>query len=999
MLIGNYRAARGAPTMNCRQCGHDNPAGAARCAKCDTSLELKVGAASASTGGWSAETPADGATSTFVSSTSIESGTLLGGRYEILQLLGEGGMGAVYKAKDRALDRFVALKVIRTELSHRPEILQRFKQELILARQITHKNVIRIFDLGEAEGIKFISMDFVEGRDLKSLVREKGKLNPEEAKNIIIQVCRALNAAHAEGVIHRDLKPQNIMVDSEGRVTVMDFGIARSMAKPGLTQTGMVVGTPEYMSPEQGKGETVDGRSDVYSLGVIFYELLTGTTPHHADTALAIMLKRTQEIPRPPKDLDPTVPDSLNRVAMKCLEIEPARRYQTARQILEDLEARTSTRTGLTPAAPVGWKEILRGHKFAAAAALAAVLVVTVGLFVFRSRLAPGPPAPTRTVTLLISDFDNQTQDPVFDGTLEPMMEVALEGASFINAYKRDTARKVATELQPGAAKLSESLARLVAVREGIPVVVGGRIGQSGDQYTVSADAVDANTGKRLVEEHAEAKNKNDVLGVVGKLAAGIRKALGDTTPESRQIAAAETFTTTSLEAAHQYALAQNQQWAGKWNEATEDYLKATELDPNMGRAFSGLAVVAYNTGHVQEANKYFQVALSKIDRMSDREKYRTRGSYYLMTGNADKAVDELGQLVKQFPSDSAGVANLAFAYFLRRDMKSALEEGRHAIEIYPKSVPQLNNLGLYAMYAGDFDEALKEQKKVLELNPAFAKAYVGTATSELAQGRLEEAKATYQKLESVSPQGASVASAGLADLALYEGRLDDAISILEKGAAADFDNKSPDAAAWKLVTLAHAQLLSGKAGPARAALEKALGASQETSVMFWAARDYIDLGDDSKALALAKELGSQFGADQQAYAKLIEGEADLKHGKPQDAIRIFQDAQKVSNTWLGHLDLARAYIAAGGYAEADSEIETSLKRRGEATAAFLDEVPTCRLIPPLYYYHGRAQEGLKSAEAPQSYEQFLAMDKGQDPLAADARRRLASLESPGGSK
>src|SRR5581483_8290976 len=213
--------------------------------------------------------------------------TLLGNRYEILRVLGEGGMGAVYQARDKELDRLIALKVIRPELAGNPAILQRFKQELILARHITHKNVVRIYDLGEADGIKFITMEYVDGEDLRSLLKHHGKFSPGEAVRIVEQVCRALEAAHAEGVIHRDLKPQNVMRDGQGRIVVMDFGLGRSLEEPGMTQTGALVGTLEYMSPEQALGATLDHRSDLFAVGLIFFELLTGRVPYKADTALA----------------------------------------------------------------------------------------------------------------------------------------------------------------------------------------------------------------------------------------------------------------------------------------------------------------------------------------------------------------------------------------------------------------------------------------------------------------------------------------------------------------------------------------------------------------------------------------------------------------------------------------------------------------------------------------------------------------------------------------
>src|SRR5579863_5815007 len=316
--------------MVCPECSYKNSETSGACAKCGTPLPLNDVTLPAEAQGWS-----ELAEDIVLSPTTgqLSSGTVIGDRYEILQLLGQGGMGAVYKVRDKELDRIVALKLIRPEFAGNPEILRRFKQELILARQVTHKNVIRIFDLGMADGRKFITMDYVEGRDLKSVLVERGKLPPDEAVPIIQQVCRGLEAAHTEGVVHRDLKPQNIMVDADGRVWVMDFGLARSMETVGITRTGALMGTPDYMSPEQARGEKVDARSDLFSLGIIFYEMLTGRLPFQAETMMATLLKRVQEKAIPPIALDPAIPPHINRVVMKCLEADVTKRYQAIDEI------------------------------------------------------------------------------------------------------------------------------------------------------------------------------------------------------------------------------------------------------------------------------------------------------------------------------------------------------------------------------------------------------------------------------------------------------------------------------------------------------------------------------------------------------------------------------------------------------------------------------------------------------------------------------------------
>ncbi len=970
--------------MKCPYCDFENQQGKTRCQQCHKAIDQAtvtefLGAQT----GWSV--PASQTQDT--APVELNAGSMLGERYEILRLLGEGGMGAVYQARDRELDRMVAVKVIRPEMARRPEILRRFKQELILARQITHRNVIRIYDLGQAEGIKFITMEYIEGEDIRSILRRDGKYTPEKAVDILIQVCHALDAAHAEGVVHRDLKPQNIMIDQEERLLVMDFGVARSTEMAGFTHTGTLIGTPEYMSPEQAKGEHVDQRSDLFALGIIFYEILTGKIPYQANTLVGMLLKRMQEKPVPPVEVDQSIPQPLSDIVMKCLQVDLTQRYQNAKEILQDLELWRNPEGAVVAAKPILGMAPRTWAWLASGLALATVL--SVGLMVWQ-RFTKPPPA-QKPITLLVADFQNTTGDKVFDGTLEPMFSLAMEGAAFVDVFDRGKALLSAGQVLKGATRLDESVAKLVAGREGIHVVLHGSIAREGGGFTVSAKAVDTASGKEIAARQTSASNKEEVLRAVSKLAAPIRRALGDRTPESVQAAAAETFTAASPEAAHAYATAQALVSVGKWDEALRSYLHALQLDPELGRAYAGMATVYRNMRNQPEAEKYFQLAMKRIHRMTDREKYRTRGVYYGTIGNQTKAIEEFSALVKAFPADNTGYGNLAVTYFLQRDFAKAMEVGRKAVEIYPRSLMQRNNLAWFALYAGSFAVAEKEARAVLQRENAYVDAHMVVAMSLMGQGKPAEAMAAFHNVEKVSIRGASMAGLGLADIAMYEGRAADAVAILERSIAGDLAANNPAYAAIKMGALGQAHLLRGNKAAAVAAADRALATAKTNEVSVAAARIYLEAGQAAKARAVAAELGKRLAPDWQAYSKLIAGEALSKRGSVREAIGVFQEAQKISDTWLGRFLLGRAYLEMEAYTEANSEFELCLKRRGEAATIYLDDLPTFRELPPVYYYIGRSQDGLQSDGGAESYRTFLGIKKGtDDPLLADVRKRIA---------
>jgi tetratricopeptide (TPR) repeat protein len=978
--------------MVCPRCRTPNPEGTNICLTCSTPIDLNdvtlpavnnptgpadpgMTVAMENQGTWAQPTN----TLENFSQITLQPGSMLAHRYQIVKMLGEGGMGAVYRAHDIELDREVAIKVIRPELARNAQVLQRFKQELILARQVTHRNIIRIFDLGQSEGMRFITMEFIQGEDVSQILAGRTKLPAPEAASIIAQVARGLEVAHAEGVVHRDLKPQNIMLDAQGKASVMDFGIARSMDASNMTRTGALLGTPTYMSPEQAQGVKVDARSDLYTLGIIFYELLCGKPPFEADNPMATLVKRIQEKPTPLIEVEPTVPKSLNYVVMKMLATKPEDRYQNAAEVLAALDTYEMQRTGRT---------VLATTSAAAQSGIPIKYVIAAMAFLFAlggylyTHKLSAPPAQTaarKSVKVLVSDFQNTTGDSVFDGTLEPTFSLAMEGAGFISSFSRGDARKAAAKLQPGATRLDEQLAERVAQSEGIDVVVAGSILKSGSGYEIRAKAVDGFKGTVIIEKTASASNKQDVLLAAGKLAAPIRTKLGDTTPEATQLRAAETFSSGSMEAAQAYAKAQELYWEAKPAEAIPFYEQAIKADPEMGRAYAGLAL-AYRRRDPKEAEKYFQLAMSKTARMTPREQYRTRGAYYLFTRNDSKALEEFTQLTTQFPADDAGQLNLATAYSYVHDFKRAIDAGRRLADSNKRNVLYRSNVACYAMYAGQFEDAIREADEALKLNANAATAQKVRALSLFALGRSAEAADALHKLATSGVDGAAAAAIGLADMTLYAGSNAEAVKILEAGNPTD---------AHRLALLATAR----RRGPAAtaAALKAIEAAGGSAGPSFLAAKVLLENGSEAKALEVAKMLGARIEAPVRAYGKLLEGEALLAKGKAQAALDMFQEAKKLDDTWMGHFDLGRAYLEAGAFTEASSEFDECEKRKGEVTALFFEETPTLRYFPPVYYYQGRVRDGMKRTDAGDAYKSFVAIkskaDAG-DSLVSDAQKR-----------
>ena len=939
--------------------------------------------------------------------TSLVPGQTFGQRYQIISLLGVGGMGAVYHVWDSELALSLALKVIKPDNDPvaTQELERRFKRELVLARQVTHTNVIRIHDLGEIDGIKYITMPFVHGTDLARLLSSDGKLPVARALPVARQMVSGLRAAHEAGIVHRDLKPANILIDDSEKAVITDFGIARSTdAGTFATAAGAIIGTLAYMAPEQATGKPVDQRADIYAFGLIVSEMLVGKRGSSGgDTALALLIERASHAPPRLRTIDPSIPEALDQLVARCVEPDPAARFQTTAELeaaLDRLDA-----TGNEKVAAVVPPK-LRSPWMPIAAAVVLGLLIGLGAWMFlrpETTGAPTAPPARPPVSVLIADFDNRANDPVFTGSIEQALTIAVEGASFITSYSRASALTLAQQLKLGSS-LDEPTARLLAEREGINVILTGAIEARAPGYLLTLRAVDVANGRELARAEEAVSDKGAVLKGTQSVASKLRDALGDATPESVRRQEEETVTTTSLEALQRYSKAQDLSSNGQHEESFRFYEEATTLDPEFGRAYSGWATALHNTGRTEDARKLWEKSLPLMERMTEREKLRTVGAWYLGAGgDSDRAIENYEKLVAAYPADRVGQANLGLAYFQTLDFAKAMAHARKALELYPKNARTRQNLALYAMHAGDLKTAETEARTVLEQNKAVYKAYLPLAAVAFAAADFEGMKKAYAGMKAGSAAGASNAASGLADLAMYRGQWDEAQQILEAGIAADLKAKAPLAQAGKLAALAEVHLAVGRVPQAIRAAQDAIALNREDSSLFSSAMVLIRAGRRSEAQAIAKELGAKFARRSRAYGAIIDGELARVAGRHVEARDAFDAARKLADLWIDRFLLGVTYVGAAQgtaqYVAAQSELELSEKRRSEAFALHQDEVPTFRYLVTLPYWLARSQEGINKASpaATENYQKFLAIrpDETRDPLVLDARRRIGAARAP----
>ena len=745
----------------------------------------------------------------FAGQAALELGRVLGLRYEILALLGEGGMGAVYQARDIELNRIVALKVIRRELAGNRAIIERFKQELILATQVTHRNVVRIYDLGEADGMKFITMEYVDGEDLRALIYEQRKLPPREAVEIIQQVCRALEAAHSVGVIHRDLKPQNIMREKTGRIVVMDFGLARTLAGDGMTQSGALVGTMEYMSPEQALAKNLDQRSDIYSLGLIFYELLTGETPFRADSALASLIKRTQERVVSIAETDNTIPAALSRMVSHCLERDVAVRYQSASALLADLviwqERGGAGASTFAPSRTWRLQRVwLRKKKWwLAGSAAVALLIAIPGYVGLRPRMAgmgAKQVAAVPAMSLAILPFHNSSgnaKDEWIGTSVADMLSTDVGQSAHVRTVSADRLHQVLSDLHIGPyTAIDTGTMRQVGEFSSADVIVSGQYARFGDQIMIDATIRDLKRDQS-VPVKAQALEK-DLPAAIDSLAESIRKNLS-LSPDLIQELKAQAFkpNSTSVEALRDYNEGLVSIRQGRNLGAYQQFQAATRKDPEFALAFSRLGEAESELGFESDAERSSRRAqqLADSENLPLPEKYLIGASHARIVDDKKKAIEAYENLSSSLPGDSYIQYNLGSLYLEGGDYAKARAVFAKILQTDPKNIKALWGMGVVENISGTPQAALEALSKGLNLATQLdnqeqkALVLLSMGISYRLLNRPEEALRNYQESVAINQKigqkrGVAAALDEMADFQAMNGKSDAALASYNKALA-----------------------------------------------------------------------------------------------------------------------------------------------------------------------------------------------------------------------
>ena len=670
--------------MKCANCQADNPENAHFCGNCGTPLKEPTPPP---------ETPKKDKEATKPLPTPIRElrrGAVFAKRYEIIEELGRGGMGRLYRVLDTKINQEVALKILRPEISRDQQTIDRFSNELRLARQVAHKNVCRMYHLGEAEGTHFIIMEYIPGQDLQSMIKMTKQLSMETSVSIAKQICEGLTEAHRLGVIHRDLKPGNIMIDKEGNARILDFGIARSLESRGMTKSGHLIGTPEYMAPEQAQDIGVDQRSDIYSLGVILYEMVTGKVPFTGETPISITMKHIEEMPKSPKTLAPQIPDALNRLIMKCLAKNKEFRPKNAGELLSDLtgieESIKDTKKIPKARKPIALREFIRPFGLPAFFFPILILILAAALILVILKPWSGrdaAPVPTDKPSIAILYFKNNTGDTALDHwrtALSDLLITDLSQSQYLRVLSGENMFDILNQLGQLETQIySSDVLRDLARRGSIENVIVGNYTRAGNTFRINITLQDASSGELIGSESVQGTGEQSFYSMVDELTRRIKENFQ--IPD--EIIAADIdeqvgqITTSSPEALRHYTEGVDYNRQPDYGRAIESLQNAINIDPEFAMAYEAMATAYSNLGYSSEEREYLKRAFELSERVSERELYQIQGAYYRTTETTfDKAIQAYERLLALYPEDGDANNRLGLIY-------KSIEEWDKAIERY----------------------------------------------------------------------------------------------------------------------------------------------------------------------------------------------------------------------------------------------------------------------------------------------------------------------------
>jgi serine/threonine protein kinase/Tfp pilus assembly protein PilF len=843
--------------MKCPKCQAENPETARFCNNCATSLPPTESSREPDlTSRASPPEDISAPTKTIEApKQELTTGSTFAGRYQIIEELGRGGMGRVYRVMDKKLNEEVALKLIKPDIASDKKTVERFSNELRMARKIVHKNIARMFDLNEERGTHYFTMEYVRGEDLKRLIRKMGRLSAGQAISIAKQVCDGLAEAHKLGVIHRDLKPQNIMVDEDGNSRIMDFGIARSLEGKGITGAGVMIGTPDYMSPEQVEGKETDQRSDIYSLGIILYEMVTGQTPFEGDTPFSIGIKHKSETPRNPKELNSQLPDDLTRVILRCLEKDKENRYQSAGEVRSELiniEKGIPTTDRIIPERkPITSREIT--VQFTMKKYLVPVLIVLAVaiLAVVIWQLLPQKPetAPFPTSekpSLAIMYFKNNTGDENLDHwrtMLADLMIKDLTQSKYIRVLSEDKLVDILERLnQLDAKSYSATVLKEVAAQGRVNHILQGNYAKAGDEIRVNITLQDAATMEIIGSEGVEGTGEDSIFSMVDDLTKKIKTRFKLSQEEiasdiDRDIGK---ITTSSPEAYKYLREGLKHDNRGDDRNAMQFYEKAIEIDPEFATAYIYLAVNNYNLGLFSEEKKCLQKAMELSDRVSDRERYLTEAMFYSASEKTfDKAIAAFEKVLKLYPEDEDANGELGWVYFMLEQHDKAVE--RFELLVNNKLEDVILHLNLATNYQAQnmYNKALQVLESYLEDFPENARIRQFLAEHYIQQGKLDLAMAEIEKAFLLDPvYFLNFMRKG--DIYLYQGNLVKAEEEYENMQKA----REPAGHAQRFERLANLYALQGKFERAKSMAQQGIELSERAGQNIWKSFGHSKLAD-----------------------------------------------------------------------------------------------------------------------------------------------------------